>query len=358
MDYSKKSSVSPNLTIFISLFLVAILLLLLYYGEFLTYNNNLTITANNSSVVKKDDLQIALEKASMANKTVIIAIVNRAYVEPHENEYPTMFDLFLEGFWAGEGTRPLVDHLLIVSMDQAAHERCEYRRLNCYRLEADGGGDDFAGEEVYMTEGFIEMMWRRTRFLLDVLNRGFNFIFTVQDTDVLWLRNPFTKLSKNITIDLQISTDVFHGSSSSKKNLINTGFYFIRSNEKTISLFETWYDMRRIATGLKEQDVLKNLVRGGILGKLGLTAKFMDTLYFSGFCKNSRDIEQVATVHANCCRSIRAKIADLKMVLRDWKEFKNYKRNISHSDSHNRTNNFQWSRHTSCINSWKNTTKM
>ncbi|KAL6565825.1 hypothetical protein OROHE_004880 [Orobanche hederae] len=115
---------------------------------------------------------MALEKASMANNTLIIAIVNKAYVEsPHGNEeYPTMFDLFIEGFWAGEGTRPLVDHLLVVSMDQEAHERCEYRRLNCYRLEAaDGGGNDFAGEKFFMTDGFIEMMWR-TLFLMDVLN--------------------------------------------------------------------------------------------------------------------------------------------------------------------------------------------
>ncbi|KAL6565826.1 hypothetical protein OROHE_004881 [Orobanche hederae] len=127
-----------------------------------------------------------------------------------------------------------------------------------------------------------------------------------------------------------------------KKNQINTGFYFIRSNKKTISLFETWYDTRKYSTGLKEQDVLENLVRGGILGKLGLDANFLDTIYFSGFCKDSRDVEQVATVHANCCRSITAKVVDLKMVLKDWERFKSYKRNTISNDSKIRvTNNFQ-----------------
>lgn len=122
-----------------------------------------------------------MQKASMANKTVIIAIINKAYVEPNKDEYPSMFDLFLEGFWVGEETRPLLSHLLVVSMDTTAHERCLFRRLNCYRLAAEGGGgsDGFAGEKVYMSAEFIEMMWRRTSFLVEVLKRGYSFIFTV-----------------------------------------------------------------------------------------------------------------------------------------------------------------------------------
>ncbi|KAG8363465.1 hypothetical protein BUALT_Bualt19G0025300 [Buddleja alternifolia] len=313
MDYSKNSI--KNLAI---LSLTLATLILLCSWQPLTNYNKPSFSSNTSAVIK-DELELALEKASMANKTVIIAIINKAYVEPQKNEYPTMFDLFLEGFWAGEGTRQLVDNVLVVSMDETAHEMCRFRRLNCYRLLADGG-DNFAGEKIYMSNEFIEMMWRRTLFLLDILKRGYNFIFT--DTDVLWLRNPFTILSKNETFDLQISTDVFNGNSNSEKNLINTGFYFIRSNNKTISLFQTWYDTRKNSTGLKEQDVLENLVRKGVLRQLGLKTQFLDTLYFSGFCTDSKDVRLVATVHANCCRSIRAKVIDLKMVLRDWKKSK------------------------------------
>ncbi|KAM0013042.1 putative nucleotide-diphospho-sugar transferase [Helianthus debilis subsp. tardiflorus] len=52
-----------------------------------------------------------------------------------------------------------------------------FLRLHCYRLKTDG--DDFVDEKVYMSEDFIKMMWLRTRFLGDVLRRGYNFIFTV-----------------------------------------------------------------------------------------------------------------------------------------------------------------------------------
>ncbi|GFP91023.1 uncharacterized protein at1g28695, partial [Phtheirospermum japonicum] len=170
------------------------------------------------------------------------------------------------------------------------------------------------------------------------------------DTDVLWLRNPFTILSNNQTLDLQISTTWFSHNSSSETHHINTGFYFIRSNERTISLFETWYDMRKNATGMKEQDVLENLIKDGVLGKLGIGTKFLDTLYFSGFCEDSRDVERVATVHANCCKSIRAKVTDLKKVLMAWKWFKREK-NVGVSSLGNRITDFQWPIHTSCINS-------
>lgn len=61
--------------------------------------------------------------------------------------------------------------------------------------------------------------------------------------------------TKNKNRDFQISTNA-----SSKKNPINTGFNFIRSNDKKISLFEKWYDMRDNLTDLKEQDILANLV--------------------------------------------------------------------------------------------------
>lgn len=169
----------------------------------------------------------------------------------------------------------------------------------------------------------------------------------MQDTDILWLRNPISRLRKNENRDFQISTDLFNGNASSEENLINTGFYFIRSNDKTISLFEKWYGMRDNSTGLKEQDVLANMVRGGVLNELGLKTTFLNTLYFSGFCKDSSDITAVATVHANCCRSIAAKVVDLKAVLRDWKGFKS---NATASNSS--TNNFQWSSHVACTNSW------
>ena len=99
--------------------------------------------------------------------------MNKAYTEGDK----PMLDIFLDGFWLGENTRQLTKHLLIVAVDQIAFERCKFLRLHCYKLETEGG--DFVGEKLYMSEDFIKMMWQRTRFLRDVLRRGYNFVFTV-----------------------------------------------------------------------------------------------------------------------------------------------------------------------------------
>nr|POF02679.1 uncharacterized protein CFP56_38146 [Quercus suber] len=176
------------------------------------------------------------------------------------------------------------------------------------------------------------------------------FFEIVEDTDVMWLRNPLVRLSTNETKDLQISTDNFLGDSQSEKHLINTGFYYIRSNNKTIKLLEKWYAMKDNSTGQKEQDVLLNLIGGGIIRELNLSVRFLDTLYFSGFCQDSGDLRAVATVHANCCKSISAKVNDLKAVLRDWKRFKKY---ASYKRLANVTANLRWSFHLGCYKSWR-----
>ncbi|ESQ37645.1 hypothetical protein EUTSA_v10029163mg [Eutrema salsugineum] len=270
-----------------------------------------------------DELEAALNRAAAGNnKTVIIAMVNKAYVE--EVGGRTMLDLFLESFWEGEDTLPLLDHLMVVAADQTAYDRCKFRRLHCYKMETEG--IDLEGEKVYMT-----------RLLLDVLRRGYHLLFT--DTDVMWLRSPFSRLSNNGSLDMQISVD----SAGVGGHLINTGFYHVRSNNKTISLFQKWYDMRLNSTGLKEQDVLKKLLDSGHLHKLGITVGFLNTTHFSGFCQDSPDMGAVTTVHANCCRHIAAKVFDLTLVLRDWKRYK---------ASHVKT---KWSPHVKCWGSWNDT---
>ncbi|KAI3411287.1 uncharacterized protein J3R85_018177 [Psidium guajava] len=263
-------------------------------------------------------------------------MVNEAYVEGDK----PMLDLFLDGFWLGEDTRALVDNLLLVAIDRMALERCLFLRLHCYQLQTE---NDSAGEKVYMSQDFIDMMWRRTLFLGDVLERGYSFIFT--DIDVMWLRDPFPRLSTEETIDLQITNDRFNGDEWSQANPINTGFYMVRSNNKTVALFREWYRRKDASLGLKEQDVLDRMMHEGVFTQLGLRVRFLETILFSGFCEDSRDVRVVSTVHANCCRTIKAKVADLTKVVHDWKRFKS-------SPPANDTAPFAWSRHAACEDSW------
>ncbi|KAL9994219.1 putative nucleotide-diphospho-sugar transferase [Helianthus debilis subsp. tardiflorus] len=127
--------------------------------------------------------------------------------------------------------------------------------------------------------------------------------------------------------------------------MINTGFYMIKSNNKTITLFNEWYARRDNSTGMKEQDVLVELMKKGAFKRLGIGVRFLDTVFFSGICEDSRDVRAVVTVHANCCRSIKAKVHDLKRIMLDWQRFK--------ASPIDETSEFAWSNHSACTESWK-----
>ncbi|XAR63989.1 hypothetical protein NMG60_11024167 [Bertholletia excelsa] len=84
--------------------------------------------------VYRDELDEILAEVLTENKTVIIAVANRAYLEGDK----PMLDLFMDGFWYGENTQGLTDHLLIVVVDQTAYERCRFLQLHCYKMETNG----------------------------------------------------------------------------------------------------------------------------------------------------------------------------------------------------------------------------
>lgn len=161
----------------------------------------------------------------------------------------------------------------------------------------------------------------------------------------MWLRNPLPRLlSADETIDFQISTDRFNGDEWSIRNPINGGFYAVKSNNKTIALLDRWYG-RRNSSAAHEQEALHRMMHEGVLGELGIRVRFLDTRYFSGFCQDSRDMKAVITVHANCCRTVKAKVTDLMAVLRVWKMFKRATANESLT--------YAWPKHLACMNSWK-----
>lgn len=108
----------------------------------------------------------------MVNKTVIITTLNEAWAAKD-----TMIDLFLLSFRRGKNIQHLLDHMVIVTLDRKAHERCLELHRFCFRLQTEGV--DFAGEKKFMSGDYLRMMWRRIKFLGDVLEMGYSFVFSV-----------------------------------------------------------------------------------------------------------------------------------------------------------------------------------
>lgn len=283
----------------------------------------------------QDELDRVLAKTANSNRTVIITALNGAWAEPN-----TMIDLFLESFRVGEGTPELLSNLLIVALDAKAYNRCLEIHPHCYTLKT--RGVDFSAEKVYMSDDYLKMMWRRLGFLGDILKRGYSFVFS--DADIMWLRNPFTRFSPDA--DIQIASDNYNGSPYDLHNMPNGGYKYVRSNERTISFYRYWYLSRRIFPGQNEQDVLNivKFTRG--FGRRGMKFMFLSTQYFGGFCQRSQYLDDVCTMHANCCRGLKAKLIDLRQTLDDWSEYRNPPLNSTRNLS-------EWRPPSACQHSWE-----
>eukprot|EP00253_Pinus_taeda_P018373 PITA_18373 len=267
---------------------------------------------NNYSTASSGDnveLELILSKAANPNRTVIITMLNAAWAQNH-----SMLDLFLQSFRVGYGTEQLLKNLLIVAVDNKALHRCRQIHEHCYLMKTEG--IDFSAAMPLMSQNYLKMMWRRVRFFGQVLETGYNFLFS--DTDILWFRDPFTKFSPSA--DIHFASDKYKGHPHDLHNLPNCGFMYVRSNQRTISFFKFWYQSRSTYPGKNEQDVL-NVIKFQEIRRRCLEVIFLDTQYFRGYCQKSTDLNHVYTIHANCCVGVKTKLHDLRNTLSDWKKY-------------------------------------
>ncbi|XP_057766820.1 uncharacterized protein At4g15970-like [Salvia miltiorrhiza] len=257
-----------------------------------------------------NELELILRKASIEDrKTVIITTVNAAWMEPS-----SLFDLFLESFKIGNETQKFLENLVVVAMDQEAYHRCKMVHRHCFALTTEGV--DFSGEAKFRSGDYLEMMWRRIDFLRSVLEMGYSFIFS--DVDIAWMRDPFPRLYEEG--DIQMACDVFVFNSTSRWNFPNAGFVYAKSNPRSIQFYKYWVAKRE--AGKHDQDVFYKIKHDPFMEEIGLDLRFLDTAYFSGLCEPSRDLDEVVTMHANCCTKLKSKIHDIRMVIEDWKNYK------------------------------------
>jgi len=105
----------------------------------------------------------------------------------------------------------------------------------------------------------------------------------MQDTDIMWFRDPFPQFDKSA--DLQIACDKYTGIPEDLDNQPNGGFVYARSNNRTIDFYKYWYMSREDHPGLHDQDVLNEIKFDQDFVDIGLELRFLNTLYFGGFCE-------------------------------------------------------------------------
>lgn len=101
----------------------------------------------------------------MSDRTVILTVVKETWARPD-----SILDLFLESFRIGEGTKPLLNHLLIIAEDTQAFLYCKSRHPHCFYLE--NSQSETHGKNLLSSAS-------RLRLLQQVIDFGFSVAFTV-----------------------------------------------------------------------------------------------------------------------------------------------------------------------------------
>jgi len=93
--------------------------------------------------------------------------------------------------------------------------------------------------------------------------------------------------------DIQITCDKFNENPLDVSNEANTGFMYVRSNERTISFYRYGYLSRHFYPGQKEQDVLNILkFRKQFVGR-GIKFMFLEAKYSWEFCERSQNLDEI-----------------------------------------------------------------
>lgn len=122
-----------------------------------------------------------------------------------------------------------VSNLVVFAADDAVDRALRSAGIVTFRHPALG---DFRAEAAgrYGDHQFVEMMWLKMTCVFLVVDLGYDVLF--QDADLVWWKSPWEEFAKRPDIDTFWMDD---GARTSRfaPHFPNTGFYLIRSNQRT-----------------------------------------------------------------------------------------------------------------------------
>ncbi|KAE8706289.1 hypothetical protein F3Y22_tig00110402pilonHSYRG00094 [Hibiscus syriacus] len=247
-------------------------------------------------------------KASMPDRTVILMVVNGTWAKP-----ASILDVFLESFRVGEGTEHLLNHLLVVAEDSRAFEYCKSKHPHCFELE---NSTKKLTEMTPGTQGSLMFSPTRLMLLNRVIEFGYNVVFT--NADVMWLRNPLSKLEPNS--DLSIRCELYPIDAKTFGIKGDGGFFHLKANARTIEFIRICNMNRVLYPDSEHQSLCKISEKEEYVGLIGVDVSYFGEESFCRLCLPC-GLNQILTVQANCRDNIDSKIHDMKLVLDDWRNF-------------------------------------
>ncbi|KAK7336063.1 hypothetical protein VNO77_16592 [Canavalia gladiata] len=313
----RPSGLRNSLNFRLTAFLILLLCFLLYHfsGSAEKGVRNLILFKPRSTHLSQNqELIQVLRRASMSDRTVILTMVDESSASPG-----SILDILLESFKSGEGTKRLLNHLVIVSIDPQAFEYC--RSLHPHCIHPSTFPHSFAlKRQSSASPDHNVFTWTRNDVLLQVIQLGYNIIFT--DADVLWLRSPL--INFNPVYELTISCN-FLSDGQQGGYLHDGGIFFLKANAIAFEFLKYWKLTKIVYPGSPAVESFCTTImeRQDIVDAYGFRVKHVNATYFGGFCQINKDIlKEAYAIHANCCEDLTSKVHDLRIVLNDWIHFR------------------------------------
>ncbi|OMO92973.1 Nucleotide-diphospho-sugar transferase [Corchorus olitorius] len=263
----------------------------------------------------------------MSDNTIILTIVNEAWARPD-----SILDLFLESFRIGQGTKRLLNHLLIIAEDSQAFQYCKSRHPHCFHLK---------NSQTKFTRGNLMISRSKLKLLQQVIDLGYNFAFT--NADVMWLRNPITKLVPNVGLSISCDLNTFDNETFGIKG--DGGFFHVKADGKTYEFIKSCNVRRVLYPDSEHQSLCNVLATDNYSEFIGMNVGYLDEVNFGRLCRPG-DLSQIYTIQANCCENIDSKIHYLKLVLDDWR---NYLTELSVQNDSSKRSPLSWRAPQKCV---------
>jgi hypothetical protein len=187
---------------------------------------------------------------SKLNKTVIITGCNHGFINHLHN-----FKCFMDR---------LDMKFLVVALDRKTHDYLKNTTMESIYMDTESTAGISGESATFRSAQFNLITARKKEAVHDVLELGYDVLFS--DTDVALVRDPFSYLlwdhvdyvhSLNHICEKQDHW-TFWGSMREEGN---TGFYYVKSNRRTIRLWKTAYEAVPHHPGLDDQAVFWKVIR-------------------------------------------------------------------------------------------------
>ena len=152
------------------------------------------------------------------NKTLFVTMTNNGYIDYTLNMLKSLEKIGLD------------KKILCVCIDIYSYEKL---KDNYVTLLLDTKNHEFCP---FFQGKYVEIVRFKFFIVNELLKKGYNILFT--DGDIVYKKNPIEYIDnilKDEKIDLVIQND---SDSDNNQSYLCTGFYFIRSNYKSIGLFD------------------------------------------------------------------------------------------------------------------------